>query len=372
MSEVGSETLSHPLSPLEDFVRTYLETVGGVWDEVEPQVYDVLLPVAESGGEAAGEMLRMTFDPEALPEHPGAQLASFGTPLIDRLLNDAVRRGRTALFYLTGLNLAPHDLAGRVRRSLTLTPPLVVRVERVRALDFAQVVFWFQAEFVSDQKEQEILPVAIDLHYGREVRHIDQLLDRSRLLEEPALLLPEARRSAVATAYPGAREQVLRSLAPMAGVRHRELAERLERQVARMRRYYADLRDELAEQRRRTHDKEDATERLEARQMAIDREEQVRVAELRQKSALRVHLRLLQMVMVQQPKLLVHTLFTVPGREPNHLELVWDPLLEMLEAVSCPECGRPTYALEATRLGRVVCPACAARAAEKPSRTGRR
>jgi hypothetical protein len=165
---------------------------------------------------------------------------------------------------------------------------------------------------------------------------------------------------------------VLRSLAPMAGVRQRDLAERLERQVARMRRYYADLREELEEQRRRTRDKDEAAERLASRRVAIDREEQVRVAELRQKSTLRVHLRLLQVAMIRQPKLLVHALFTTPDREPSRLEMVWDPLLEMLEAVPCPECGRPTYAFEATRQGHVVCPACAARAAEAPPRRGRR
>src|SRR4051794_24860358 len=67
-------------SPLEEFLRDYAEVTGGVWDEVEPQVYDVLLP--SSGG--SEEALRVAFDPEAIPEHPGAQLASYGTPLIDR------------------------------------------------------------------------------------------------------------------------------------------------------------------------------------------------------------------------------------------------------------------------------------------------
>src|SRR5438094_1063483 len=105
-----------PPTPLEVFVRDYVETTGGAWDEVEPQVYDVLLPAeaAEQPLDVGGrEILRIAFDPEALPEHPGAQLASFGTPLIDRLLADAVQRGRSAQFYLIGLNLAPHDLARR-------------------------------------------------------------------------------------------------------------------------------------------------------------------------------------------------------------------------------------------------------------------
>ena len=35
---------------------------------------------------------------------------------------------------------------------------------RVRALDVTQVAFWFEITFASDQKEQEILSIAVDLH----------------------------------------------------------------------------------------------------------------------------------------------------------------------------------------------------------------
>src|SRR5436309_5148856 len=148
------------LSPLEAFLRDYLEANGGAWDEVEPQVYDVLLPAGPAGDGSA--VLRLTFDPEALPEHPGSQLASYGTPLVERLLDDALRRGRSAHFYLVGLNLAPQNLGTRLGRALDLAPPLEGRVERVRALHFTQAVYWFRAEFTSDQKEQTILPVAMD------------------------------------------------------------------------------------------------------------------------------------------------------------------------------------------------------------------
>src|SRR2546421_1991728 len=88
-------------SPLEDFLRDYVDVTGGVWDEIEPQVYDLLLPTADNSGQ---EILRITFDPEALPEHPGAQLASLGTPLVNDLLADAVNRGRRAYLYFVGLN----------------------------------------------------------------------------------------------------------------------------------------------------------------------------------------------------------------------------------------------------------------------------
>src|SRR5260370_1125265 len=186
---------------LEEFVRDYLEASGGGWGEVEPHVYDVQLPAAGSEGEGR-EVMRIAFDPEALPEHPDSQLASYGTPFIDRLLAAAVARGRYARLYLIGLNLAPHDLVSHLHRALTLPEQATLKPVDARPLHLAQALFWFQGTFVSDQKEQEIVPVALDLHYGRLVRHLDQLLEHSRLAEAPSLPLPEAPRLRLAPAYP--------------------------------------------------------------------------------------------------------------------------------------------------------------------------
>ncbi len=348
-------------SPLERFLREYLDKTGGVWDEVEPQVYDVVLPAgaawpAGRGGDSG--VVRLALDPEALPEHPAAQLVSFGTPLVDRLLDDALDRGRAGTFYLVGLNLQPHDLPARLRRSFHVAPA-AIQVERVRVLHFPQVVFWFQAAFISDQKEQVILPVAVDLHHGREVRHRrEELLVPGRLADQPSPPLPPARASSLASGYRLARGQILRSVAALANARGRELAERCDVQIGRLKQYYADLRAELDEQKRRTQNPAEAAVRQAERLAAMAREEQLRAAELRQKSRLDVDLRLLQLLRVEQPKLLVQTVLTAVDHAPGRLEVVWDPLLEAAEAVSCPVCGRPSYEFTLNRLGRVSCGSC--------------
>ena len=340
-----------PQSPLESFVRDYVTEFGGAWEEVEPQVYDLLLP---DGGDG---LVRVAFDPEALPEHPGAQLASFGTPLIDRILADAERRGRYAEAYVIGLNLSPHDLQSRARRGLTLGKDLSVRVERARAMHFGQGVFWFRGTFVSDQKEQEIVPVGVDLHQGREVRHLDQLLEPSRLAEEPGEYLPEARAMSLSAAAVLARQQVLRSLIPLANTRRRDVEEHVGRQIERMRKYYADLREEVHELARRSGADR---AKLAAREQGLESEERLRIAELKQKSTLRVQLSLLRVLLLWQPKLLLRTV--VSSEEKSQpLEVVWDPLTEAIEAPACPRCARPTLALEMTRQGLLMCPACAAK-----------
>jgi len=357
-------------SELEQFVRDYIETIGGVWDEIEPQVYEVLLPDAADSSITTGRepaLVHLTFDPEALPEHPRAQLASLGTPLVDRLLADAVERGRLAELHLLGLNTHPHQLAAKAARALTLDQPLALDVAGWRPIDCPQLIFWFEATFASDQREQEILPVAVDLHYGRSVRHLDVLLDASRLAETSSTSLPALPGVGRAAAYRLARDQVLRSVSSLANVRARELHERLERQSGRMTRYYDDLRRELDAQAARAASRHEADEgKLASRRSALEHERQLRIAELRKKNALAVRLRLLNVLVIHQPKLQIEAAVVdraaASARTPVPalpLALIWDPLVEALEAVPCQGCGRPTFELSRHQL-QLVCPDCRA------------
>jgi hypothetical protein len=344
---------------LEDLLRDYVESSGGAWDEVEPQVYDLLLPASPSESRFdSQQMLRVAFDPEAIPEHPGAQLAGFGTPLVDRLLDDAINRGRFSRLYFLGLNLNPRDLPTLARRAIALADGLELTIGALRALYFPQAFFWFQATFASDQKEREIVPVAIDLHYGRQVRHRDKLLDQHRLSELEPVVLPEVRHSSLAAAYPLARDEVARTLTTLAHIRDRDNKDHLGRQVERMKRYYADMRSEIDAAPLRGKDAAEVQAQRDSRKIGLEREEKLRIAELLQKSALRVDVQRLATVVIQQPKILLKGELSIPKKPPLPLQLVWDPLLEALEAASCPSCQAPTFKLGHNRLRGIVCPGC--------------
>ena len=271
-------------------------------------------------------------------------------------------RGRHLVLYKVGLNLAPQGLEGQLRRAVTLPSGFVIKIERSRPLHFPQAVFWFEATFVSDQKEQDLLTVAIDVHYGRQVRHLDRLLDRSHLAAKPWSPLAEAPHPGLAATYPIARDRVVRTLSALANTYHRELGERLHRQLERIGRYYHDLRAEVEEQAQKARNREDDPAKFAPRLEALTREEELRSAELRRKSQLKVHLRLLNLLVVHQPKLLLHTavVSASAGTAIGRLEWVWDPLIESIEAAVCPECRHPTFEFAVTRQGRLVCSTCAA------------
>ena len=171
---------------------------------------------------------------------------------------------------------------------------------------------------------------------------------------EPQAQLSEAPHASLAAGYWFARKQVVPNITSLANSRRREWASRVEKQTARMSGYYAQLRREAGEQAARTAD----SARSAARCEAIDREERLRIAELQQKSAVRARVKLASLTVIQQPKLLLSTAIFDKARLLGRLEVVWDPLSEAIEAVPCPACSQPTFALRIHRNG-LGCENCA-------------
>ena len=361
--------------PLETFLQDYIESADGLWEEAEPQVYDVLLPESAAAGErmplSEDGMVRITFDPEALPEHPGSQFMTLGTPLMDGVLEDAQGRGRWSRGYLVGLHLSPQNLPSWIRQSVDLPEGAALELVRMRGQSFSNAVFWFSATFVSDQKEQEKFPVAMDLHTGRQVRHLEELLSPAHLSEVPGETLPEAPRRPLTEAYRLARERAVRSVGAVANQRRRDLEERRRRQEARMTQYYRDLREEVREQIARAESRSTDPSRAVSRLQAVEQEEKLRLAELRRKSALRVNLRLLNVLEVRQPKLLLECRLSSRRDDSAALSLVWDPLVESLEAPACPECAQPTFRFRFRfKCPTWLCPSCAAHPPERKGKKG--
>jgi len=372
------------VTPLEKFVLEWVETVGGVWQTVEPQVYDVMLPetAADQLELAVPEgVFRLAFDPEALADHPGAHLMLFGNPILDHIFEQAQALGQVARVYLSGYNLSPHNLPSLLERGIQLPQGVALQLGEPRAYHFTSALFWFQATFISDEKEQDLFSVGVDLYYGRLVRHLEENIQSATLSESRPFPYPDAPRIPLTQAYALAREEATRAVTVAAHARLAELRARVQRESQRVIRYFADMRAELAERQARAAVKGDAPTRFEGQLQALDREEQVRLSELRQKMVLSVQVRLLNLLLVVQPKLRVPVRLvslmrpraalrnaapkereSVQARqrgEVGQVELVWDPATGKVEAFPCPACGRPTLALALTPTGRIVCADCA-------------
>jgi hypothetical protein len=208
-------------------------------------------------------------------------------------------------------------------------------------------VFWFAAAYESDQKEQDLLCVAIERQRGREVRHLEQLLAADRLVEAPVEDHPPARAMNLLGAFDAARRQALRTITAAAGRRLRELHGRLDRQRRRIEGYYEDLLSEIDEAHARAQRLGHDLEKHAIRRQHAQQERRIRLAEVDRAASLKVRLRLTNLLEVHQPKLQVSTKLSRPGpgAQEVDLALTWDPLLEALEPPDCRVCGRPSFVI---------------------------
>jgi hypothetical protein len=343
------------LSVLETFLRESLDAAGGAWDEVEPQVYDVLWPDAD-------EPVRLAFDPEALPEHPDAQLMTFGSPVLDQLLERTHARARVGLAYLDVAPPAAETVAAQVRRELRLPDQAALRLDTGRPRYVTHTVFWFEATYAGDAREQVLYSAAIDRYYGRFARHLESVLDDRRLADGRLWAHPDAPSLPLGRAYEMARDRVLRTVAAEAAGRSRAIRAASGRQSERTVRYFADLRAELRERLEKARGKGDQAESLRLRLEAVDREEAVRLEDLRRKAALRAELRMRNMLHLKAPRLFLAAQIVTGGRGPARaipLTLTWDPVVGKLDAVACPHCGQPAYEFRLTAHAELRCPGCA-------------
>ncbi len=343
------------ITPLEQFLRDYAEAVDGLWDEIEPQVYDVLWPDTE-------QPIRLTFDPEALPEHPSAQLLTFGLPLLAELLSAAQERGQVAHVYYDDMNLQPYRLEQQVRRDLRVPAGTELELAAPRPYYVAHCICWFEVSYLGDEKTQALISAAVDRRYGRLVRHLEPLLSNPGLGEDRRWAFPDAPAIPLERAYLIARERVVRSVVTEANSQQRERQGRASREIARMERYFADMAEDLAVRMAKATAKGEDTAPLIQRKAALGREAALRIDELRRKAGVRAQLRLRNLLHFSAPRLFLRARLTGP-KVPTMptLSVSWDPLTEKTDALDCPTCGRSTYVLVIARRSELRCEACADR-----------
>ncbi|MEI6045998.1 MAG: hypothetical protein WCS37_16735 [Chloroflexota bacterium] len=343
------------LEPLEQFLREYVELVGGLWDEIEPQVYDVLWPESDLPQ-------RFTVDPEALSEHPSAQFVTFGLPLLDEMLQQAQKQSPTTLVYLDNLHLSPHNLLQQIQRDLTWPEETQARFGLAQPRYVNHSVFWFEVTYQGEDRTQAIHTSTVDRYYGRLVRYLEGVLDNPSLEIQRRWAHPDATAIPLAEAYLLARERVLRNVIPETNNQQVLWQARQAQQLTRVKNYFKDMRAELEERIERARTRNEPLEELQQRRESIEREAALRTEELQRVTPVQSSIRLLNVLHVKIPRLFVEVKLTYTGKgtlpELAPLVVSWQPLVEKTDALNCLNCHQPTYVLTLNRRGGLTCPAC--------------
>jgi hypothetical protein len=339
---------------VETFTVAAIELLGGA---VEPQtdgLYTVLWPDPASGDLVVRQL---AFDPELLDEVPEAELVSFASPVLERLLQEATASGRVARAYLNMVVSASWNTAERLARAYRFVES-AWRGGEGRAWWVPVGVFLFRVRYLSDAREEDLREVAVNLTDGRLLRRLQEALLRYGLVAEPSEAWPMMAERPIGEAYAVARHELQQKLLAPLGLRRRELESRLARESGRARGYYDELIRELQEQHAALPPESPERAPLESKFAAIGRERGGRLAELQAKYRLSAEVSLRSVLRLYLPRIVFAG--TLAGkRDEAPLTLTWDPVEQTGEPARCSRCDALTYELGLHR-GHVVCARCLA------------
>jgi hypothetical protein len=347
-------------NPLESFILSYFNAENIPWEAVESDVYDALLPGGLSeilAHQKKADLVRLCFDPEALSEHSGSRLLAVGDPALDGLFQQVTSAGQFSRVFLSETNCSSQNLESSIRQSLTVTSNLTLSFGTPRPLYFSKALFYFQITYLSDEKQQMLLPVGVDLHFGRIARNQEMLLDFSGVSSSRPLPYPDAHSISLEEGYIIAwNECAGKAKAGTAALKQR-LQTAFNKESQRLKNYFEELREELLARREKIKVKNEDFSHFSQQLQTIDLEEKARAIDLQKKSALQTEVRLINVLWIEQLQIMAPITILHRGNSID-IEMVWDPKTHRAEPLNCPQCKMPTLQLIAFDRGRVGCPLC--------------
>jgi hypothetical protein len=339
----------------------YIRSVAGDYERVEPQVYDIILTesiVQQLLLPISSELCRVTFDTEALSDHPHAQLLTFGHPTLDKIFAMAHQQGSVGKIFLSGFNLQPHQLLLKLRQQLCIHKDLNIEFGIPRILHFTLWFYWFQATFVCDEKIQYLFEVGIDQYYGRLTRHLQELLESTQITSVPMIPYPDVGGIAPTEAYFLARSEIIIKLRSMMRNYKAKLETHLTQESNQITRYFEGMIAEVEGQKKKTLNIGEDNEAIQQKKRSLQLEKQARLLELQKKMTLKVDLKLMNLLSIVMPKIATPLKLTSRRNLSADLIVVWNPLTETVEPISCPQCHNPTLELTQDSSGVIHCVQC--------------
>lgn len=356
---------------LPRFVLGYLEHAGGMVAPPAYGVHEALLPDHLAAQLQVDSYLRLAFGAE---DEAGALRLSVNHPLVEAMAEQAAQQSGHAQVAINHVRLEKpglYDLAAKTFSFANARLSAARNAVEQSALHH-YLRFNFKATLLSDEKQEQIVSVVLDVQAGHTVRDPEHLARLVTFETETAFdhLAPARPRwSGGSEALDAVTWQALLLRAQAAT--EVALQERLAAQQARNQRFLEldlarleDYYDALERDMRRRLERAPAGEgerrsAVESKIAALYSERSAKLADIRARYTLRVELELINTLLTIQPKLLLPV--EINNRRTTVTRMaVWDPLLRRLEPLVCDVCGEPGEGLHLCTGGHLAHRGCLA------------
>jgi len=359
---------------LETFVLRFLESHGALLDRPAYGLVDVVLPDEVSQRLGVDGYLRLTFNEEVAAAHSKATHLTYGHSLVDQITEAAREAGHVVHWYINPVRLEKPDLFQVIPKQMGLANGRLQSEKEAKPQPQLHhyLRFNFKAAFVSDEKQEELVSILMDVNSGQPAWELDEAWGRVFLERESHL--PDVPQAPLAWRAEGstdasplseeslrllqerAAQAVARKAAPTLQALQKRTARRLELDLARLQTFYDDTEADLRRRLARTED-EGRRRSLEEKLAFAQADREHKLADARAKYRLRLVLDLINVALISQPKLAL--VVRIENRYGSiRKNFIWDPLLHRVEPMLCDVCGMPNYRLHLCANGHLACDDC--------------
>lgn len=343
------------MSDLEQFVLPYLQEAGALIEPPAFQVYEVLLPDAAARRWQQPTYLQLAFTET---EQADATHLGYNHPFVEHLVQEAHEHPASTRLIIDNLRLDKTGLDELAANNWDLVNARVQPQPRTTTARTRSTYlrFNFKAALLSDEKQERLVLVLMDAHTGNRIANPETITARAAAPTPDTILdtLPPAPmrwqpsggqplklpldNTSLQALLVRAQEAVRDELGDDLINLQKRVARFRELDEARLNDYYGNLRNDLHQ--RLKNALPDRRASLQDKLDAVKTEHAHKLADLAERYQLQIHLTLLNLMVIQQAKLVLPVLITNRNTQVEAYA-VWDPLLYRLEPLLCQVCGLP-------------------------------
>lgn len=353
------------MSDLETFVLGYLEEVGSLVEPPAFRICEALLPEPVAERWQVDPYVQLAFSDT---EREGVTQLGYNHPLVEQMVQEANGRSASATLYINDLRLDKTDLDDLAAATWVVPNAQVERQKRstVARVRHTYVRFNFKAAILTDDKQERVVSVLMDAHSGSRVADANAIESRATAVTPDTVLqsLPHASirwmpkdgrplktpldENALTALLERAQTAVLQEMQTDLDALQKRVARFRQLDEARLTDYYGSLEKDL--QARLKSASADRQPGLQDKLTAVQTERAHKLADLDERYQVRINLTLLNLLVIQQAKLIQPTQISAYA--------VWDPLLRQLEPLTCQVCGQPGQRLFLCHNGHLAHESC--------------
>lgn len=368
-----SQTDSSQRFDLARFILGYVEHEGGLVAPPAYGIHEVVMPDEVARRLETEAYLKIRFDSDSEADPESVRL-SVNHPITEAVTGQLLQQSGNAQLFVNHVRLDKKGLFKLAEQTFRF--PNARLFEPKGAMEqktlHHYLRFNFKVAFVSDERQEQIVPVLMDVQAGHSVQD-EAVLERLISLDaEPGF--PEL--SVAQPRWAGGQEAqsvesythlleraqgaVLTAVAPRLDAMRGRNRRFLELDQARIQEYYDALETDLRRRQERSGAAD--TGRIQDLQAKIDAllgERKAKLADIQTRYQIRVELELINILRLVQPKIIVPVEIN-NRRTTITRHVVWDPLIHQLEELVCDVCGEPGNDLHLCNEGHLAHEGCMA------------